>query len=194
MVGAGAVAGPALLYLAQAGAGTIYVDDGGDVDDADAGSWVFTPDQVGQPRLLAAIERLRATSSLVRVRPYATDLDPTATLVCAQSESVARKAAERARRAGLPHVVAQASGDGGMVVAIPSGAPCFGCASPSGARLPPRAGAAAAIGTLAAVELLLVVLRLLPGKGTGRRIDLVEGWPSLRPTSRTPGCDCHNVL
>lgn len=193
VVGAGAVAGPALLYLAQAGVGTIYVDDGGDVDDGDAGSWLFTPDQAGQPRLFAAVEALRAASGFVRVRPYATDAEPTATLVCAQREPIARKAADRARLGGLPHVVALASGDGGEVVAVPPGAPCYGCASRPGARLPPRAGAAAAIGTLAAVELLLVVLRLLPGKTIGRRIDLAEGWPTVRPTERLPGCDCHNI-
>jgi adenylyltransferase/sulfurtransferase len=193
VVGAGAAAGPALLYLTQAGVGTIYVDDGGDVDDQDAGSWLFTPDQVGQPRLFAAIEVLRGASSFVRVRAYATDTEPTATLVCSQREPVARTAAERARMAGLPHVVALASGDGGEVLAIPSGAPCFGCASRPGARLPPHAGAAAAIGTLAAVELLLVVARVLPGNRIGRRIDLAEGWPSVRPTARIPGCDCHAV-
>jgi len=193
VVGAGAVAGPALLYLTQAGVGTIYVDDGGNVNDQGAGSWLFTPDQVGQPRLFAAIEVLRAASSFVRVRAYATDTEPTATVVCAEREPVARKAAERARLGGLPHVVALASGDGGEVVVVPPGAPCYGCASRPGARLPPRSGAAAAIGTLAAVELLLVVLRLLPGKAIGRRIDVADGWPSVRLTARTPGCDCHNV-
>ena len=191
--GAGATAGPALLYLAQAGVGTIYLDDGGDVDGGDAGSWLYAPDQVGQQRLLVAIEALRAASSLVRFRPFSTDVEPTAILVCAQHESVARTAAERARLSGLPHVVALASGDGGVVVAIPSGAPCLGCASRPSARLPPRAGAASAIGTLAAVELLLVIARLLPGTAIGRRFDLAEGWPSVRPTERVAGCDCHVV-
>ena len=196
VVGAGAAAGPALLQLSQAGVGTIYVDDGADVDgasDGDAGSWLYSPGQVGQPRLFAAIEALRAESRFVQVRPFATDAEPNATLVCAQREPVARIAADRARRAGLPHVVALGNGDGGTVVTIPSGAPCFRCAFQPGVRLPPRPGAAAALGSLAAVELLLVVARLFPGSGTGRRIDLAEGWPSVRPTVRTPGCDCQNV-
>jgi len=196
VVGAGAAAGPALLQLSQAGVGTIYVDDGADVDgasDGDAGSWLYSPGQVGQPRIFAAVLALRAESRFVQVRPFATDAEPTATLVCAQREPVARIAADRARRAGVPHVVALGTGDGGTVVTIPSGAPCFRCAFQPGARLPPRPGAAAALGSLAAVELLLVVARLLPGNGTGRRIDLAEGWPSVRPTARTPGCDCKNV-
>jgi len=196
VVGAGAAAGPALLQLSQAGVGTIYVDDGADVDgasDGDAGSWLYSPGQVGQPRIFAAVLALRAESRFVQVRPFATDAEPTATLVCAQREPVARIAADRARRAGLPHVVALGSGDGGTVVTIPSGAPCFRCAFQPGATLPPRPGAAAALGSLAAVELLLVVARQFPGNGTGRRIDLAEGWPSVRPTVRTPGCDCQNV-
>ena len=200
VVGAGAAAGPALLYLSQAGVGTIYVDDGAEVDgasDGDAGSWLYSSGQLGQPRVFAAVEALRAASSFVHVRAIATDAEPTATLVCAQREPVARIAADRARRAGLPHVVALGNGDGGTVVTIPSGAPCLRCAFQPGARLPPRPGAAAALGSLAAVELLLLVARLFPGdgtgSGTGRRIDLVEGWPSVRPTLRTPGCDCQNV-
>jgi adenylyltransferase/sulfurtransferase len=196
VVGAGAVAGPALLHLAQVGVRTIYVDDGADVDglpDGDGESWMYPPDQVGRPRILAALEALRAASSLVEVRPIASDVEPTATLVCAQREPVARKAAERARRAGLPHVVAIANGDGGVVITIPSGAPCFGCAFQPGARLPLQPGAATSLGGLAAVELLLVVARVLPGAGAGRRIDLSEGWPGTRPTARVPGCDCVNV-
>jgi molybdopterin/thiamine biosynthesis adenylyltransferase len=196
VVGAGAAAGPAVLQLCQAGVGTIYVDDGADVDgasDGDAGSWLYSPGQVGQPRIFAAIEALRAENPFVQVRPFASDVEPTATLICAQREPVARIAAERARRAGLPHVVALGNGDGGAVVTIPSGAPCLRCAFQPGARLPPRPGAAAALGSLAAVELLLLVVRLFPGGGTGRRIDLAEGWPSVRPTVRTPGCDCQNV-
>jgi adenylyltransferase/sulfurtransferase len=196
VVGAGDLAGPALLHLAQAGVRTIYVDDGADVDglpDGDGGSWMYAPDQVRRPRALAALEALRSASALVEVRPIATDVEPTATLVCAPRETVARTAAERARRAGLPHVVALASGDGGVVITIPSGAPCFRCAFQPGARLPLRAGAASSLGALAAVELLLVVARALPGSGAGRRIDLSEGWPSTRPTARLPGCDCVDV-
>jgi molybdopterin-synthase adenylyltransferase len=197
VVGGGNTAGPALVHLAQAGVGAIYVDDGADVDglaDGDGESWMFAPDQVGRPRTLAALDALRAASALVEVRPFASDLEPTATLICVQREAVTRKAAERARQAGLPHVVALANGDGGAVISIPSGAPCFRCAFQPGARLPVRAGAASALGSLAAVELLLLVARALPGTAGGRRIDLTEGWPSTKPTARLPGCDCFQVL
>ncbi|HEY6005780.1 MAG TPA: ThiF family adenylyltransferase, partial [Anaeromyxobacter sp.] len=193
VVGAGATAGPALLFLAQAGVARIYLDDGADVTAEDAKAWLYGPDQVGQHRLFAAIEALRGASALAEVRPHATGTLLTATLVCSETEMVARKAADEARRAGLPHVVALASGDGGEVVAVPIGAPCFNCASRPAARLPPRRGSAAAVGTLGALELLLLIAGAVSGGNTGRRIELAAGWPKAEPTARNPTCECRFV-
>jgi molybdopterin-synthase adenylyltransferase len=192
VVGAGAVAGPALLYLAQAGIGTIYLDDGADVAAEDAAAWLYESEQVGEPRLFAAMGAVRAASSFVKVRAYGTGVDASATLVCALTAGVARQAAERARLSGKPHVVALADGDGGAVVTVPSGAPCYGCASRPGAGVTPGP-AAAAVGALAALELLLMVAGAVKGPGAGRRIDLVLGEPRAQPTARVPGCDCANV-
>jgi len=189
VVGAGEVAGPALLYLAMAGVGTLHVDDGLDVAPEDAAAWLYGADQVGQPRLFAAIEALRAATAFSKARGYATDADPTAALVCTSSLGVARDAAERARVAGLPHVVAVVDGDGGEVVAVPPGAPCYACASRPGSGAPPRPGAAAAVGALGALELLLILAGVVEGE-PGRRIDVVLGQPQARATSRVPGCAC----
>ena len=189
VVGAGEVAGPALLYLAMAGVGTLHVDDGLDVAPEDAAAWLYGADQVGQPRLFAAIEALRAATAFSKARAYATGADPTAALVCTSSLGVARDAAERARVAGLPHVVAVVDGDGGEVVAVPPGAPCYACASRPGSGAPPRPGAAAAVGALGALELLLILAGVVEGE-PGRRIDVVLGQPQARATSRVPGCAC----
>jgi adenylyltransferase/sulfurtransferase len=189
VVGAGEVAGPALLYLAAAGVGTLLLDDGLDVAPEDAAAWLYAADDVGQPRVLSAMSALRAASSFCRPRPNATGADSTATLVCATSTGTAREAAERARLAGLPHVVAVADGDGGEVVSVPPGAPCYACASRPGSGAPGRPGAAAAIGAIAALELLLVAAGLVDPPA-GRRIDLVLGQPQARPTTRVPGCAC----
>ncbi|HET9555236.1 MAG TPA: hypothetical protein VFP50_19885, partial [Anaeromyxobacteraceae bacterium] len=62
-----------------------------------------------------------------------------------------------------------------------------------GARILARGPAAAALGTLGALELLLVVARLVPARGAGRRLELVDGLPVVRPTERAAGCDCRNV-
>jgi hypothetical protein len=188
VVGAGAVAGPAMVYLAAAGVGTISVDDGADVARDDAAHWLYPPDREGQPRAFAALEGLRAVNALVKPRAHATGFDASAVLVCPESAPVAREAAERARLGGLPHVVAQGDGDGGFLVSIPVGAPCYRCTAGSPV-LPPAPGAAAALGALAALELLLALVHVAQ-EPKGRRIDLVRGEPVVRATQRLAGCAC----
>ena len=189
VVGAGEVAGPALLYLAQAGVGALFIDDGMEVEPEDSAAWLYAPEQVGQPRVMAAVAALRAASAWAKPRMYATGSDPTAVLVCAPSLATAREAAERARVAGVPHVVAMVDGDGGEVVTVPPGAACYACASKPGSGAPARPGAAAAIGALGAMELLLLLAGVSQGD-FGRRIELVLGQPQARPTTRVPGCAC----
>jgi adenylyltransferase/sulfurtransferase len=188
VVGAGAAGAPALRYLARAGVETLYVDDGKDLEPFDASPWLYGAEQVGTPRMLAALEALRGAGA--EARPAASDTQATAVLVCAESDGLARAAAERARLAGLPHVVALADAAGGEVLTIPPGAPCFTCAARPGARVQPRGGAAAAIGTLAALELLLLLGGVLPGREVGRRVVLVDGLPRAEATVRRPGCGC----
>jgi hypothetical protein len=197
VVGAGPVAGPALLFLAQAGIGTLFVDDASDVSDEDRTSWLYAAAQVGEPRAFAAMEAVKAASSYPKPRPYATGADPTAVLVCPGWQGVAREAAERARLAGVPHGVAIADGDGGEVVAVPPGAPCYSCATRPGTGARARPGATAAIGALGALELLLLICGAYQGPGGpagqgGRRTDLILGQPQTRPTTRVPGCPCAN--
>jgi adenylyltransferase/sulfurtransferase len=190
VVGAGRVGGPALLCLAQAGIGTIYVDDGEDVTPDDGAAWLYPAGRAGEPRLMAALEAVRGASSFLEARPYATGLRPSATLVCASSRDLARSASERARLAGLQHVVAISDGTEAAVVAVPSGAPCFRCASrPSAGR--PSSLVAATAGVLGALELVLMLAGAVHHKG--RRIDLTAALPEARSTSRVPGCDCVNV-
>jgi hypothetical protein len=139
-------------------------------------------------RPLAALAPLRAASATVSVRLWSSEADPTAALVCLEGESAARAASERARRAGLPHVVALATREGGEVVVVPPGAPCFRCASPpAAARTLPAPASAAAVGALAALELVLLLAR---PRRPGRRLDLAQGWPAARETTRRDGCDC----
>lgn len=189
VVGAGELAGPALLSLASAGVGTLLVDDAQDLAPEDRAAWPYGAGELGRPRLLAAIDAVRATTSLCAARPFATGTGPTAALICAASAGLARDAAERARQAGLPHVVALGDGEDGEVVSVPVGAPCYRCASRL-TKVPPRPGpAAAALGTLAALELFQILAGLVEGPG-GRRIDLVHGLPQVKATTRSVGCAC----
>ncbi|HYG66684.1 MAG TPA: ThiF family adenylyltransferase, partial [Anaeromyxobacteraceae bacterium] len=186
VVGAGAVAGPALVALVQAGVGLVWIDEFEPVGPADLGGWIYPPDAVGTPRVQAARAALEPFSRFVRVEAYPVGGVPTATLVAANSLPQALASAEAARRAKIPHVVLDPDGEGGNVVTIPPGAPCYACArSTSGAGRPPLPGAAA-LGALAAAELIELVAS--PGRVPGRRIELVRGVASSRPTARLAGC------
>lgn len=187
-VGLDAVASAGLVYLVQAGVGRIWLDDPGDVAPADLGGWLFPPSAVGTPRVEAAAAALAPLSSFARVERYPSGGVPTGTLVCVPSVTQALPAAEAARRAGIPHVVLEADADGGAVVTVPPGGPCYACArSISGAGRPPGP-ATVALSALAAHELLQLIAS--PGSLPGRRVELVRGVATARPTARLAGCAC----
>jgi len=188
VVGGGPVAGTAALYLTQAGVGQILLDDPGDLTAEDAAGWIYPPDRVGDSRAAVALESLRAANRFVRPRLHATGADPTAVVICAGG-AVAREAAERARLAALPTVVATGDGDGGVVISVPPNGPCYACAFRPGAGIAPPPATAAALGALAAAEIQLFITgTVLPP--VGRRIELVRGQPRVSATERQPGCAC----
>jgi adenylyltransferase/sulfurtransferase len=189
VVGADMLAAPALVYLVQAGVGKLWVDDPDLVGPADAGGWLYGREVEGQPRAAAAVASLAPLSRFVAVEVYPTGGVPTATLVVASSAAQALASAEAARRAQVPHVVLEADGEGGTVVSVPVGAPCYACArGATGAGRPPTPSAAA-LSALAALELLLLVAD--PTLTAGRRFELIRGFSRVRATARLTGCACH---
>lgn len=188
VVGAGRGAAPALLALVQAGVGCVWIDDPEDAGPSDEGGWLLPPGSVGSPRSAAIVARLSELSRFTRVERYPTGGVPTATLVCAPTVAESLVAAEQARRAGVPHVVLELDGDAGSVVGIPPGAPCYSCArSTSSAGRAGQAGGAV-LACLAAAELLLAMAA--PGQAVGRRIEVLRGLVTSRPTVRLAGCAC----
>lgn len=188
VVGASGPFAPALVYLTLGGVGTLWIDDPEPVGAGDAGHWLYPPATLGEPRGRVAAAALAERSRFVRVLDAPGEEEPTALLVLAPSPAKAVAAAEQGRTARLPLVVAELDGDGGSVVTVPVGAPCFACArSVTGARRPPVAGAGA-VAALAAEELILLLAR--PERATGRRCDLTRGVPSARSTARLAGCAC----
>lgn len=185
VVGAGPTAGPALAILARAGFGRIWVEDGA---PAAAGPGWLGPAPEGATRADAACAALGAASRLVRVERYPPGGVPTATLVCADTPPAALAAAEQARRAWVPHVVLEPDGEGGAVVVVPPGAPCYACARPPLFAWKALLPGGTPLACLAAVELLLAVLE--PGEGIGRRIELSAGRLTTRPTVRRAACAC----
>ncbi len=188
-VGADGAASAGLVYLVQAGVGRLWIDDAETVGPADVAGWLHPSSAVGTPRAESARVALQALSHFTVVAPYPRGGVPTAALVAAPSPAQCLHAAEASRRAGLPHVVVEPDADGGAVIAIPPGAPCYACSrSTSGAGRPALPGIAA-LSSLAAAE--LVQLIAAPAGLPGRRIDLVRGVATLRPTARLPGCACY---
>ncbi len=187
-VGLDAVASAGLVYLVQAGIGRLWLDDPASVAPADLDGWLFPPSAVGTPRAVAAAAALAPLSGFTGVERYPTGGVPSGTLVCVPSVGQALVAAEASRRAGIPHVVVETDADGGAVVTVPPGGPCYACArSTSGAGRPPQP-ATAALSALAAHELLQLIA--VPGSLPGRRVELVRGVASTRPTARLAGCAC----
>lgn len=188
VVGASGAAAPGILYLVLAGVGTVWVDDPGSVELPDVGHWIYPPRSIGEPRARVACEELERRSRFVRVLPWEEGSTPTASLIQAASAATAVTGAERARKAGLPHVVAELDGEGGTVVTVPVGAPCYACGrSIAGGWRAPVAGAGA-LSILAAQELILLLAD--PAAAAGRRIDVTRGVPAVRATARLAGCAC----
>lgn len=187
VVGVGGAAGPALVYLVQAGVGRLWLDDPEGVAPADQG-WLFGPAAVGVARTAAARAALAPLSSFAVVDAYPVGGVPTAALICAPSPAQALSAAEQARRAAIPHVVLETDGDGGSLVSVPPGAPCYACGRSITSAGRPALPGAAALSALAAAELLLAIA--LPGIAPGRRLELVRGTLTSRPTARLAGCVC----
>jgi len=75
------------------------------------------------------------------------------------------------------------------VVVVPVGGACYACGSRPGSGTPARPGVGEALGALAALELVLLLLGLTVGP-SGRRLALVLGRPEARATTRLPGCAC----
>jgi adenylyltransferase/sulfurtransferase len=188
VVGAAGPATPALVALAQAGVGTIWIDDPEPVGPCDLAGWLYHPEEAGRPRASVAAAAIAKISRFVSALQYPVGGAPSAALICASLATHGLEAAEVARRARIPHVVLELDGEAGQLVSVPPGAPCFACARFTAAGGHPPLPGALALASLAAQEMLRLVVE--PNEREGRRFDLVRGLPSVRPTRRLPGCAC----
>ena len=197
IVGAGGVGGPAALYLAAAGVGTIALVD----DDTVALSnlqrqILFSDADIGAPKVQAAADRLIQTNPHVAVEPHAVRLTPdnAAALIAAHDVVIdgtddfeTRFAVNAACVAAGKPLVSGALGRWTGQVAVFEGRPCYQCLVPESlpdAETCARVGVVGAltgvIGSMAALE----AIKLITGAGeplTGRLM-LYDG---LAGTSRT---------
>jgi adenylyltransferase/sulfurtransferase len=189
VVGGGPSAAPALLYLAAAGVGTLWIEDPDPVAAGDGAGFMFGAVDQGRSRSVAAAEAVRAASGLVQADVLRPGAKVSAVLVCAGAQEVSRAVAEEARLLGLPHVVAEVDGQGGAVTVVPVGAPCYACAVRPGIGADPTPAGAATVGALGALELILL-LASAAQEPRARRIEVFRGTPLTRATVRQPGCAC----
>lgn len=190
VAGGGLATGPALYYLAAGGVGTIWVDDPDPVAPGDGAGWAFGPDDIGRQRGVASAAFAAAANGLVKADVFRPGSRPTAVLVCGANMDVSRAIAEEARLLQLPHVVADVDGQGGAATSVPLGAPCYACATRPGLGAAPTPEGAAAVGALAALELLLL-LGEIAQEPRARRLEIFRGTPLTRATTRQAGCACN---
>jgi hypothetical protein len=189
LVGAGALGASALSALVRAGVGLVAVDDPAEVSPADAVHGLYPPAASGELRITVARQELRAARPGARVEPFSSALRPSAVVVCAETTAAAQRAAEAARVARLPHVVALGSAGGGHVVTVPFNGACYACAAPPAGVGPCAPSTSMALGSLAAAEALLMLVGYAR-EPRGRLIVLADGKVTARATARRPGCAC----
>jgi len=189
VTGGGLATAPAIYYLAAAGVGTIWIEDSDPVTPGCGAGFALGPEDEGRAKGAALVEFGRWASGFLAADPYRAGSRPTALVVCGSSLDVSRAIADEARLLRLPHVVADVDGQGGAVTTVPVGSPCYSCGSRPGLGAAPTAEGGAAMGALAALELVL----LLTGASTeprARRIEVFRGTPLVRATARQAGCAC----
>ena len=197
IVGAGGVGGPASLYLAAAGVGTIGLVDADTVSLSNLQRQIqFSTAHIGRPKVEVGAERLTAINPHVVVRTHAEMLtDETAAALVADYDIVldgtddfaTRFAVNAACVAAHVPLVSGALGRWDGQVAVFEGRPCYQCLvseAPPDAETCSRVGVVGAlagvIGSMAALE----VVKRITGAGqalTGRLL-LYDG---LHATART---------
>lgn len=179
LIGLGGVGGPAALYLAAAGLGTLRLID----DDAVALSNLqrqiaFDMADIGHPKVEAAAERLSALNPHVRIEPVTERLtDDNAARLLSGCDVVIDGTDDFATRftvnaacvaAGLP-LVSGALGRWSGQVGVFRGRPCYRCLTPAA---PPDAETCARVGVVGAVAgvvgsmAALEAVKLITGAGT----------------------------
>jgi molybdopterin/thiamine biosynthesis adenylyltransferase len=206
IVGMGGVGGPAALYLAAAGIGTLVLAD----DDAVALSnlqrqILFDTDAIGRPKVAVAAERLLGLNPHVRIETISARIDAAnaasslagCRLVIDGTDDFATRlvVSDACVAADVP-LVSGALGRWSGQVGVFAGRPCYRCLVPEPppdaetcARVGVVGALAGVVGSLAALE----AIKLITGAGrplTGRLL-LYDG---LDATARTvavaadPGC------
>jgi len=197
IVGAGGVGGPAALYLAAAGVGTLGIVDADTVSLSNLQRQIqFATADIGRPKVEAAAERLSGINPHIAVRTHAEMLtaDTAARLIAdydlvldGTDDFPTRFAVNAACVAAGVSLVSGALGRWDGQVAVFEGRPCYQCLVP---ETPPDAETCARVGVVGALAgvigamAALEAIKRITGAGeplTGRLM-LYDG---LNATART---------
>ena len=206
IVGAGGVGGPAALYLAAAGVGTLTLVDPDTVALSNLQRQIlFTGDDIGRPKVEAGADRLTALNPGVHVQTVAGPLsaDNARALIAGHDvvldgtdDFQTRFAVNAACVAEDVPLVSGALGRWSGQVGVFTGRPCYQCLVP---EIPPDAETCARVGVVGALAgvvgamAALEAIKLITGAGeplTGRLM-LYEGLSATARTVRiTADPDC----
>lgn len=197
IVGAGGVGGPAALYLAAAGVGTIGLIDDDVVSLSNLQRQIqFTDADIGAPKVEAATARLQQTNPHIAVETHktrltaenATDLVAAYDLILDGTDDFETRFIVNAAcvAAGKP-LISGALGRWHGQVAVFTGRPCYRCLIPD---VPPEAETCARVGVIGALTgvigsmAALEAIKIIAGAGAPLigRLMLYDG---LAGTSRT---------
>lgn len=211
VVGAGGLGAPALQYLAAAGVGTIGVIDDDTVSQSNLQRQViFRDDDIGRPKVQAAVEAMQAQNPFVELRPYhrrlteeiAQDLIADYDLVldgCDNFET--RYLVNRACvAAGVPLISAAITQWEGQISLYhpKADAPCYACVFPAtpAAELAPSCAEAGVIGALPGVVGAMMAgeaIKWITGAGqtlTGRLMIYDAAYAEARVITTQRRADC----
>ncbi len=212
IVGVGGVGGPAALYLAAAGVGTIGLVDADTVGLSNLQRQIqFTTDDIGKGKVAVAADRLTALNPHVRVEPHPVALTPRNAhgliaahdLVIDGTDDFETRFTVNAAcvAAGVP-LVSGALGRWSGQVGVFAGRPCYRCLVP---ETPPEAETCARVGVVGALAGIvgamtaLEAIKIITGAGealTGRLL-LYDGLSATARTVRItadpacPVCSAH---
>ena len=199
IVGAGGVGGPAALYLAAAGVGTITLVDPDRVALSNLQRQIlFTGDDIGRPKVEAGADRLTALNPGVHIEPIAEPLNADNARALIAGHDVVldgtddfhtRFAVNAACVAeGVP-LVSGALGRWSGQVGVFAGRPCYQCLVP---EIPPDAETCARVGVVGALAgvvgamAALETIKLITGAGEALagRLMLYDGLAAMARTVR----------
>ncbi len=206
IVGVGGVGGPAALYLAAAGVGTIGLVDADTVGLSNLQRQIsFTTDDIGQAKVAVAADRLNALNPNVAVRQHPVALTPeNAAGLIADHDLVIDGTDDFETRftvnaacvaAGVP-LVSGALGRWSGQVGVFAGRPCYRCLVP---ETPPEAETCARVGVVGALAGIvgamtaLEAIKIITGAGEALigRLLLYDGLSATARTVRvTADPDC----